>query len=759
MGEKKFRASLSKGRIGWCVIFPHPLKTAKDGQPGLRVRKGLGTSDKDQAQALVDQLNQLLGDQSYWNPTERQRAGRVFSDKVIAAFYDETLPEERDAWSARNKVLPLPTKDDGYARVMFVGTTGAGKTTIVRQLIGTDPQKERFPSISAAKTTISDLEIFTTDEPPYRAVVSFFDRSYVRRLIEECVLAAVVAHTDGGGRSEVEGKLLVHSEQRFRLSYLLGTSKTLAPLEEDEITDDEGSEEFEGDDDEKLSDDDRTGLYDSLMIYLDGIESLGETSNKMRENMAEEVGISLSSATKDDLDAIQELLEDELYKRDEFQILVDDIFDDAESRFQLLEGTALTRDRSHWPFYWTFESLDRKEFIRTINRFSSNFAPHFGRLLTPLVEGIRVSGPFSPAWDGGGIPRFVLMDGEGLGHTPESAASVSTRVTRRFQDSDTIILVDNAAQPMLAAPTAVLERLVSSGHHTKLIVCFTHFDEVKGVNLLNVAMRKDHILNSFDNSVKSIGRSLGLRAERVLSDCKSSRVFFLSKIQETVQPNQRNLSYNELTRLIRAIQDSIRPPVPVEVTPIYDDSSLVLNIQRATQEFHMPWEARLNLRYDPRVKAEHWARIKALTRRLGELNIDEYDTLRPVADLITRLQVHLYLFIENPITWKPETAPDEMKQAAIDQTTRKLDETLYHFISHRMFKDKAKEWYYAYSHRGIGSTRVRANEVRDIYAEAAPIPGEVPNTESNKFLREIRLLVRKAILESGGRFRLEPEVN
>ena len=64
MVEQTFKASLSisQGRGGWCVIFKHPLRSGKDGKPGLRVRRGLGTVIKDDAQELVDQLNKILND-------------------------------------------------------------------------------------------------------------------------------------------------------------------------------------------------------------------------------------------------------------------------------------------------------------------------------------------------------------------------------------------------------------------------------------------------------------------------------------------------------------------------------------------------------------------------------------------------------------------------------------------------------------------------------------------------------------------------
>ena len=106
---------------------------------------------------------------------------------------------------------------------------------------------------------------------------------------------------------------------------------------------------------------------------------------------------------------------------------------------------------------WHFRSTDRAEFIREVNRFSSNYSPNFGRLLTPLVDGVRVRGPFTSDWmDDPADMRVVLLDGQGIGHTADTTASISTSVTRRFQVADAIVLVDNAAQPMQAGSAAVL---------------------------------------------------------------------------------------------------------------------------------------------------------------------------------------------------------------------------------------------------------------------------------------------------------------
>jgi hypothetical protein len=429
---------------------------------------------------------------------------------------------------------------------------------------------------------------------------------------------------------------------------------------------------------------------------------------------------------------------------------VDDVLDDIEERFHLLPRGEIITGRDGWPSYWIFNSPDRADFIATVNRFSSNYAPNFGRLLTPVVEGLRVSGPFTPSWHSVSGLRLVLMDGEGLGHTPDSASSVSTSVTRRYKSADAIILVDNAAQPMQAAPASVLRSLVASGYHSKLIVAFTHFDNVIGDNFLNERMKARHVLSSYENAIAAVGRTLGGRAERVLAAVRDERMFFLSSIQEAdAAGNPANAK--QLIKLVEAIQRVAEPEALIDTVPLYDDANLILGIRDATENFHSSWRARLNLESPVVAKVEHWTRVKALTRRLGELGQDEYDTLRPIADLHKYLSEEIYRFAENPLSWQPGHISEQMRIQAIGQITREIDAHLHEFVSARLFVSRVPEWQRAYSHRGKGSARTRALDIRNIYDSAAPTPHKIATPGSHAFLEELRRLVRKAITDGGGR--------
>ena len=754
MADQRYRATLNRGgqnRSVWCVIFRHPVRLGPDGKPGRRIRRSLGIENQAEAQKLVDQANLILSNETWWTPSARPTAERTFDRRIVAAFYDDLTPTPRDGWAIRDSVISLPTPDDGYARVLLIGSTGAGKTTLLRQVIGTGTRLEKFPSISTAKTTTCDIEIITTDQDRFEAVVSFLPKDQVRQYVEECVCAAVLSDIEGEREGVIIRRFLEHSEQRFRMSYLLGT---LSDPTEDELEDEVRDEADESDN--VIAPEERRVLIERLQSYLGRLQSLAMSS---KSSLADTLSLSLDSATQEERDTFEELIEDHLREREDLHELVDDILDDIESRFDLLKGKGeITADRGLWPSHWSYgcDAVDRTTFIRLLNEFSSNQAPQFGRLLTPLVEGIRVRGPFKPAWPNDPLPRLVLMDGEGLGHAASSATSLSTRITKRYQLADAILLVDSATQPMLAAPGAALRSIATNGQHSKLLFAFTHFDQVRGDNLRTRVDKEQHVLASLDNTIVALGKDLGRSTENALKRIAPERSFFLANLQEQIAdpaPNaQAKHTLSALQRLLAEIDRVSTPPPPPEVTPFYDDANLILCVQRAVTEFREPWRARLGLSYHTEVRAEHWTRVKALTRRLGELGRDEYDNLRPVADFIARLLEQIRPFLETPVRWEPARgATDEMRARAMDVITQTVSPRVHELANNRIVREQIVRWGKAYAYRGVGSASIRSREVEGIYTEAAPIPGGTPDPQANPFLREIRLLMRDAIRQGGGK--------
>ena len=438
MVNRTYRASKSQSnnRPGWSVSFRHPRRTDTRGKYGLRVRHGLGTDDAAEADELVEQLNEFLADEGWWSADRRPDAARRFDSRIVSIFFDRIEVGEVDPKSLREQQIRLPSNKDGYARVMLVGTTGAGKTTLLRHLIGSDHAHDRFPSTSTARTTTSDIEI-VTDDGPFKAVVTFTPEHEARRLIDECLEEACLCAVQGGDAGKIADALLSHKEQRFRLSYMVGSWPKLETAEDSDFSfDDDDTQEELIPPEESVGESEESRNNSNLREYVSRIREVTEAvKGKVLESLEppEDVG---GFQNDSDRDAWLELFEESLYQNDEFADIASDLKDDVIERSMLVEAGEFDRNSDGWPILWKYEGDDRVDFLQQLRRFSSNHYRQFGRLLTPLVNGLRVRGPFRPT--DSRLPsdkNLVLLDGEGLGHTARSTSSISTRITQKYADS------------------------------------------------------------------------------------------------------------------------------------------------------------------------------------------------------------------------------------------------------------------------------------------------------------------------------------
>lgn len=758
MRERKYSASLSQsqGRSGYSIIFRHPARRANaTGSPGVRVRRGLGTRDRAEAERLRDQLNELLADPKYHDPAARVDAERRYDPRVVEIFFDKIVPEEFDFQALRDEAIPLPNSaSDNYRRVLFLGTTGAGKTTLVRQLIGTDPVRERFPSTSTAKTTIHDTEI-VLDDGPWRAVVTFVSRDEAREYLNECISAATLAAAnDGTDDATVLRRLLNHVDQRFRFSYVLGSGPKVTGgdfdfEEEPEEVDASGGLPSAG----ELAGIDLAATDELLAHAVTELRSLAQ-------RLAEGLRAELNARGEEDERVVDEIFEEELDNllRDEetYHEIADALMDEIEKRFDLLPPGNVRKTTHGWPLAWRGEwpVEEKAEFLKAVSRFSSNYAPLFGCLLTPLVNGVRVAGPFSPSWAQNQSYKLVLLDGEGLGHTPNLSSPLPTPVSRRIDTVDAVILVDNATQPMQAAPIAAMRELVATGNATKLILAFTHFDEVKGDNLPNAPARAQHVLASAENVLAAFGEELGPYAERALRGRLAGARFFLADIHEPLDHDSTagRRTISQLKKLLDSVDQAIQKPQIAESHPVYDRMNLALAIHAATDAFHDAWQPRLGLAIKAGCAKEHWTRVKALSRRLARGMKDEYDSLKPVADLKKELAERMYVFIQNPLRWEGHEPSEEEKQRFYDALASSLSGRLLDLSTRRVWREHSREWQSAYDEHGIGSTFVRARIIgKDIYEPAAPVPNVTPSPDQNQFLREVVTEVEAAAEEVDAR--------
>lgn len=732
-------AKKNPGRKSWLVEFRHPLKTDNNNKPGKKTRKGLGTDNEQEAQRITAQLNQLLADESLWSIASKTDAAKQFDTKAVEIFYDEIAPRTQSATQLRDKLLPLPDHSQGYARVTLLGVPGAGKTTLLRQLIGTDPQKERFPSTSVNRTTTFPTEIATVDSEYYQVVVTFMSEHETRFEIEESLSAALVKAIDSSEQKVAE-TLLEKSDMRFRLKYILG-GLTVDVEENDpyDYADEETELAIEDQNEITPSDEEKARSHQLLTEYIRRIIALSQAQKSEVECQQG----ALSEMSAEDRNAAMDLIEEEATASDQFLELTSDILDEIRTKFKLIPDGKFEKTTTGWPRAWHLETqaMQREQFLKSVRFFSGIAIQSWGKLLTPLVNGMRVSGPFKPNWSDSPA-KLVLIDTEGLGHKADARAGPSEQTRNLLHSTDVILLVDSAKNAMtnLAAGKA-LEGIVNTGHTQKLAIVFTHMDAVKGDNLKGQA-KIDHIFGGLRNVAENhVAKSVSKEAARHLLHHLETSTFYVGKIDK-LDPKPAIPELNKLLEHLAAAQPPIFAPVSY---PKYSTDNLVLAIQEASQDFRQQWEGRLGQAPHPDFTPSPWQGVKAMSRRYAE-GWGEGFHLNPVLDLITALSEAISRFLENPIEWSG-TPTEEQKREPIDRIKTAITKKIEELSPHRLRELAQPAWHEAYALRGKGSTFKRRERISTIYAEYVPIPDARGDKLAFEFLNEIKGIVMQAIEE------------
>lgn len=504
----------------------------------------------------------------------------------------------------REQLLPGPAPSTGYRTVLLVGTTGAGKTTLVRQLIGTDPSTEPFPATATFKTTTAETEVLCAPGD-YYAVAVFAERWRVRAEIEECVVAAAAALADGRPLEVARDALAAHTDERLRLEYVLGAE----------------------------------WLDAAVATIAAALERQPATS---LEECADRVQTDLRLAA-----------------------LVDHLLADVAARFTTLRyGQLLTDGDETWPRCWRFSTEERATVWAAIRRLAGNERGSHGTLLSPLVDALRLRGPLHPTW-ASELPYLMIVDTEGLGHVPATAAALPASVLGQLDRADRIVIVDDATHPMQAAPAAALRQLVAAGQLEKLGVCFAHADEVTGANVSTPADRRAAVRRALNQAITALRPELGEATCRRLARQLDEQNFVVGHLHRRLD-SRVDVEADAITELRRMLAWLRTEAIPIDSSsfrPAYRLGDLRSRVASVAEHFATAWPEAL--------RRTHWRQVQALCRRIGTGD-DGYAELQPVAQLTAELLDAVRDVVAHPLRWAGVSPADEQQLQLFDQFVRSI---------------------------------------------------------------------------------------
>ncbi|MDH4146149.1 MAG: hypothetical protein OEY23_13390 [Acidimicrobiia bacterium] len=629
-------------------------------------------------------------------------------------------------YGLREMVLPGPSQTTGYRSVLVIGTTGAGKSTLIRQLMGTGGG-DGFPATSASKTTVAETEILLAPGA-YYAVATFMPLVEVRSYLEENVINAALGIFDDRPAPEVRIRLLDHVDQRFRLRYLLGEGGMAEAADPDDLP-----SQLRGNTEAILTQI-HTLLEEAVTTELSGMLDTGDAN---ADTVEEELHV---------------LLKDRLVANSTIVEIIEFLAAEIKARVELLCPTDVVTSRDGWPLYWRCQREDRGEFLAELRRFGGNDAADFGTLLTPLINGLRVRGPFHPRW-AREIPYIMVIDREGLGHTPDSVSSLPSSTTRMLDEVDTIIIVDNAQQPMQAAPVAAMRQIAAAGHGDKLILCFSHFEMVHGPNLPDLNARRGHVIASVDQVLSAIGNELGWATERLLRQRLDRNLYLLSRLNSDLGDAGDADTVAELRWLLGQLRVEGEPLDLGSSRPIYSEAKLAHAVDDAIASYLRFWELRLGVATDPAIKPAHWSKIKSLCVRYARRSNDEYESMRPAGDLLAALTDAVRSFAAQPDRWSEGLPDEDTEQQIYDALTRSVSTDLRRLVNDRLFLDASELWAEARDVAGPNSAERRADMVYRKILEPLVGPGAaIGLAEYSSFSEAVAFHIRSQGTELGVSF-------
>ncbi len=701
----KVSCNIQKGKKGYTVNFRHSVVKDKDGKYGLKVHRGLGTTDEAQALRVAQELETILSD-SYWaDPSKKAEAYGRFSEIVVDAYYDPlegANPINEDLLDR----IKLPSKEDGYTRQTFVGPSGVGKTSLLRLMAGTG--KEKFPATSTGRTTTCNLELIMSEDADYEIVVTFMSRYLVEMYVLECIEAALEfcilekCKELEKKRKDISDLLFTNRDLIFRMSYIIG-DLSLEDKKKDQLNelDEELDEEFEEEDNKAEPIDiqqDIEGLLENVNSYIDRLIQIAQ------DKYGEKIDIGAETFNPAEVDDILNLR--------------NEIVEDIMARFRLLKGGEKLNTKGKWTNAWYFKTKDREKFIQTIKRFTSNNWRDWGSLLSPIVKTMRVKGRFKPEFCEE-VPKLVLFDGQGLGHKT-AMSSMPTNVIEYFKKSDGIVIVDNAQQPILENVKMAIRTVISYGYSAKVCFAFTHMDLMTGDNFGNFSDKRRHIWAALESYINDIR----LQDKGVLSETEAKQMlnacFYFSKLDSQGIINVSKKYGNDLIALWK---ERLQKSITVDMISLtYDEIPLIGHLKEGIDNYRTAWGNKIG--YPTKnEKTVHWSKVRALTKRVGYFGEDGYQQeLMPSADLISSISAQLNIYLNRPVKVEPDIAEEDKKIVLINEIKSTINGRLIGFVKSKMrdHPDQLKRWKEAYDFSGTGSAAKRAVKVNEILESAAP---------------------------------------
>ena len=381
-------------------------------------------------------------------------------------------------------------------RIYLLGTTGAGKTSIVRNIIGTSALG--FPITTQTRTTLATTEYVIKRDLPFKTTIILKQKEDVLEAIEELIQDAIQKAIENKRLTDIDyitERLQESSDERFRLRYMV----------------------------------DNDALKNHAVYIVEHIIPLVAKKGLDDETLFADTAVET-----------------------EISFLRDSILKGIEQLFNEVCGDQYTLFSDK--LYCIENIIDKSAFIKKNKELLKN---EYGSI-SLLIDYIRIEGNLLADWLDNSL-ELVLIDGEGIAHSlQEKRDTLSTRHYDYFDFCDQILLVEKGDDPFISGGQAAIEAILLNGYNNKFKLIFSKIDKIeqadknsflrKRLENLKAALKQKRITLELDNKDCYKLESLNLNSTTDASQRQIKRL--LKDIKESEDSEPTPLEYDFLTLLL-----------------------------------------------------------------------------------------------------------------------------------------------------------------------------------------------------------------
>ncbi|EOF6284565.1 hypothetical protein ACK1C5_004155 [Salmonella enterica] len=380
-----------------------------------------------------------------------------------------------------DEVSPIPK---GIPKIYLLGDTGAGKTTFIRKVLGTENTK--FPTTRQSRTTVAPTEYVICKSSDFELTILLKSFGEINGYVGEILKEALEKSFKG---EDIKRSLRQTSDQRFRLYYLLDT-KDIERFSEEVI------------------------LLTPLLT-----KKIDELKDIFKEDITDQDEyISF---------AIEEL-------SSEIENVQSKIMDAIQSVVKLTCDDSMLNDSSQ---IYKFCSSEKDTFLTKCKKILSSDKES----ISPVVEYARITGNLRSEWVNNNA-EIAIIDGEGIGHSTKEVAQLDARHYDFFYDVNSILLIEESKKPFVAGGKNALKSIFQRGYGDKLKLIFTKLDEVTPYDSDEPTDedRIEYVQDGLNNVLDS------LKKENVKCYIDTDSIYFLGDLDKSDHNENLTLSFDSI---------------------------------------------------------------------------------------------------------------------------------------------------------------------------------------------------------------------